>query len=398
MAQEIRTTHVGSLPRTDELIDAFKRVENGQMSLQDMRGLLTESVDQVVARQAQIGISIPGDGEYGHAMSSATNYGSWWTYIFDRVSGLELRDVDFFNQPDLISEPGNIRLTGFAHRRDRKLFPRVYAEDATVTVGEQRPFPAVVDKMEYIGHEAVRDDITNLSKALTRHGYAPGQGFITALAPGSAIRLTDVYNKDEEASLWAWAEVLREEYRLITDAGLILQFDDPGFAESWDQITPEPSVEDYLKFTERNVEALNWAIRDLPQDRLRFHLCHGSWHGPHATDLDLKHLVNLMLKVNVKGYSFEAANVRHAHEYRIWDEVKMPDGKEILPGVISHSTNLIEHPELVAERIERFASRVGAERVIASSDCGLGGRIHPDLAWAKLEALTAGAEIASKRL
>lgn len=398
MARTILTTHVGSLPRTDDLIEAFGRFENGGMSFHDMRGLLAESVDQVVGRQAEIGIAIPGDGEYGHGMSSATNYGSWWTYIFDRVSNLELREVDFFNQPDVLSEPGNIRLTGFVHRRDRKKFPRVYAEDVTVSTGRTRPFPAVTGSMEYIGQEFVAADTENLSRALSRHGYEPGQGFLTALAPGSAIRLTDLYHEDEEASLWAWAEVLREEYRAIIDSGLILQFDDPGFAESWDQINPEPSVEDYLKFTSRNVEALNWAIRDLPQDRMRFHLCHGSWHGPHSTDIDLKHLVNLMLQVNVRGYSFEAANVRHEHEYRIWDDVKLPDDKVIIPGVISHATNLIEHPELVAERITRFASRVGPERVIASSDCGLGGRIHPDLAWAKLESLVQGAELAGKRV
>lgn len=397
MAHTFLTTHVGSLPRTDALIEAFRAFEEGSMSFGDMRGLLRDSVDEVVGRQAAIGIGIPGDGEYGHGMSSATNYGSWWTYIFDRVSNLELREVDFFNQPDVISEPGNIRLTGFIHRRDRKLFPRVYAEDVTVTTGRPRPFPAVTGKMEYIGQEFVSADTENLNAALEKHGYGRGNGFITALAPGSAIRLTDLYNEDEEASLWAWAEVLREEYRAIIDAGLILQFDDPGFAESWDQINPEPSVADYVKFTQRNVEALNWAIRDLPRDRLRFHLCHGSWHGPHATDLGLEHLVDLLLTVNVGGYSFEAANVRHEHEYRIWDTVKLPEDRVIIPGVISHATNIIEHPELVAERIGRFASRVGPERVIASSDCGLGGRIHPDLAWAKLESLVAGAEIAGRR-
>ncbi len=398
MAHKIRTTHVGSLPRTPELIEAFRKFENGQMSFAAMRGLLKDSVDQVVERQANIGISVPGDGEYGHGMSSTVNYGAWWTYIFDRVSNLELRDTNFFTQPDVLSEPGNIRLTGFLHRRDRKAFPRVYAEDTSVSVGKPRPFPAVVGPMEYIGQEYVQADIENFKAALEKHGYKVGDGFITALAPGSAIRLTDLYNKDEEESLWAWAKVLREEYKAITDAGFILQFDDPGFAESWDQVNPEPSVEDYLKFTQRNVEALNWAIQDLPQEQLRFHLCHGSWHGPHSTDLDLKHLVNLMLQVNVKGYSFEAANVRHEHEYRVWDEVKLPEGKVIIPGIISHSTNLIEHPELVAERITRFAKRVGPENVIASSDCGLGGRVHEDIAWAKLEALVKGAELAGQRL
>lgn len=398
MAYKIKTTHVGSLPRPADLISACKSFEQGETTFDQMRDLLANAVSDVVAKQHEIGISIPNDGEFGHSMSSATNYGAWWTYTFDRVSNLELRDVDFFSEPDIKSEPGNVRLTGFIHRRDRKRFPDVYATDGSVTVGEQRPFPAVVGPISYIGQEFVKADTDNLNAALEKNGYGTGNGFINAIAPGSAIRLTDLHHKDEEEALYAWAEVLREEYKAVIDAGLSLQFDDPAFAENWDQINPEPSVEDYLKFTERNVEALNWAIKDLPADRMRFHLCHGSWHGPHTTDLDLKHLVDLMFKINTRYYSFEAANARHAHEYTIWDDVKLPDDKVIMPGIVSHSTNLIEHPELVADRITRFAKRVGPERVIASTDCGLGGRVHPDIAWAKLTALVEGTELASKQL
>lgn len=398
MAHDIRTTHVGSLPRTPDLIAACRRFEQGEMSFEMMRELLAEKVDEVVAQQHKIGISLPNDGEFGHSMSSATNYGSWWTYIFDRVNNLELRDVDFFNQPDVKSEPGNIRLTGFMHRRDRKRFPAVYAEDVSVSVGEQRPFPAVVGPLSYIGQEHVQADVDNLNAALNKHGYAQGDGFINSIAPGSAIRLTDLHHENEEAALWGWAEVLKEEYRAIIDAGLNIQIDDPALAENWDQINPEPTVEDYIAYSRRSVEALNWALEGIPEERVRFHLCHGSWHGPHTTDLDLKHIVHLMFEVNAKYYSFEAANVRHEHEYHLWDDVKLPEGKVILPGVVSHSTNLIEHPELVAERIVRFAERVGPENVVASTDCGLGGRVHPDIAWAKLETLVAGAELASKRL
>lgn len=397
MAYDIRTTHVGSLPRPEELLAACKRFEQGETTFEQMRDLLAGAVNDVVAKQREIGISIPNDGEFGHSMSSATNYGAWWTYTFDRVSNLELKDVDFFSEPDIQSEPGNIRLTGFIHRRDRKRFPDVYAKDGSVTVGEQRPFPAVVGPISYIGQEFVKADTDNLNAALEKNGYGAGNGFINAIAPGSAIRLTDLHHKDEEEALYAWAEVLREEYKAVIDAGLSLQFDDPAFAENWDQISPEPSVEDYLKFTERNVEALNWAIRDLPPDRMRFHLCHGSWHGPHTTDLDLKYLVELMFKINVRYYSFEAANARHEHEYTVWDVIKLPDDKVIMPGIVGHSTNLIEHPELVAERIARFAKRVGPDRVVASTDCGLGGRVHPDIAWAKLEALVQGTEMASKQ-
>ncbi len=192
--------------------------------------------------------------------------------------------------------------------------------------------------------------------------------------------------------------MLREEYKAIIDAGLTLQIDDPSIAENWDQINPEPSIDDYLAFTRIRVEALNHAIRDLPEDRIRFHLCWGSWHGPHTTDIEFKNIVELMLEINAGQYSFEAGNVRHAHEWKVWRDVELPAGKKILPGVVSHSTNVVEHPELVADRIEAFASLVGPERVIASTDCGLGGRIHPQIAWAKLASLSEGADIASKRL
>jgi 5-methyltetrahydropteroyltriglutamate--homocysteine methyltransferase len=191
---------------------------------------------------------------------------------------------------------------------------------------------------------------------------------------------------------------MHHEYKAIVDAGLILQIDDPSIAESWDQINPEPSVADYQRYTMRNVEALNHALRGLPADRVRFHLCWGSWHGPHTTDIEMRDIVNVMLAINAGGYSFEAANVRHEHEWTVWQDVKLPDGKVIIPGVVSHATNVVEHPELVAQRIVRFAESVGRENVIAATDCGLGGRIHPDIAWAKLEALSAGARLASDSL
>jgi 5-methyltetrahydropteroyltriglutamate--homocysteine methyltransferase len=177
-----------------------------------------------------------------------------------------------------------------------------------------------------------------------------------------------------------------------------LQLDDPSIAENYDQINPEPSVAEYKKFTMLRVEALNEAIKGLPQDRIRFHLCWGSWHGPHTTDIPMRDIVDVMLAINTGAYSFEAGNVRHEHEYRVWQDVKLPDGKVILPGVVSHATNVVEHPELVAERVVRFAKLVGRERVIASTDCGLGGRVHADIAWAKLEALAQGAALASKEL
>ncbi len=191
---------------------------------------------------------------------------------------------------------------------------------------------------------------------------------------------------------------MREEYRAIVDAGLTVQVDDPSIAENWDQINPEPSVEDYRAFTRIRVEALNHALRGLPPEQVRFHLCWGSWHGPHTTDVEFRHIVDLMLEIDAGSYSFEAANVRHEHEWKVWRDVALPAGKKIVPGIVSHATNVVEHPELVADRIERFASVVGAENVVASTDCGLGGRIHPQIAVAKLAALGEGARIAGSRL
>jgi 5-methyltetrahydropteroyltriglutamate--homocysteine methyltransferase len=208
----------------------------------------------------------------------------------------------------------------------------------------------------------------------------------------------NAYYKTDEEFLFAVADAMRDEYRAIVEAGLVLQLDDPALATNWDMINPEPTVEDYRTFATMQVAALNHAIRGLPRDRIRFHLCWGSWHGPHTTDIPLRDIVDVMLTINAGAYSFEAGNVRHQHEWKVWQEVKLPGDTLLLPGVVSHATNVVEHPELVAERIMRFANVVGRERVIASTDCGLGGRIHPDIAWAKLDALVQGAALASRQL
>jgi 5-methyltetrahydropteroyltriglutamate--homocysteine methyltransferase len=250
--------------------------------------------------------------------------------------------------------------------------------------------------LTYTGLEAIASDIARFKAALAAAGVA--EGFMTSIAPASASRIGNAYYKSEEEFLYACADAMREEYRAILDAGLILQLDDPAIAENWDQINPEPTVEEYKKFTMVRVEALNYAIRGLPRERIRFHLCWGSWHGPHTTDIAMRDIVEIMLAINAHAYSFEAGNVRHEHEWKVWQDVKLPDGKVILPGVVSHATNVVEHSELVAERILRFANLVGRERVIASTDCGLGGRVHPDIAWAKLDTLAQGAALASRQL
>jgi 5-methyltetrahydropteroyltriglutamate--homocysteine methyltransferase len=289
-------------------------------------------------------------------------------------------------------------LTGFSDRRDRARFAAAYADpESGITTGP-RPAtgPVCVGPLTYTGHAAIHSDIANFKAALASAGA--DEGFMTAIAPGSTTRIGNTFYKTQEEFLFASADAMREEYSAILDAGLILQLDDPALATDWDMINPEPTVEEYKKFATTQVEALNHAIRGLPQDRIRFHLCWGSWHGPHTTDIPMRDIVGLMLTVNAGAYSFEAGNVRHEHEWKVWQDVELPDDKVILPGVVSHATNVVEHPELVADRIVRFANLVGKERVIASTDCGLGGRVHPDIAWAKLEALVAGAALATRQL
>ena len=235
--------------------------------------------------------------------------------------------------------------------------------------------PVCIAPLTYTGQAAIAADIAHFKAGLQAAGVT--EGFMTSIAPGSASRIGNNYYATDEEFLFACADAMREEYKAIVDAGLILQLDDPSIAENWDQINPAPTVAEYQSFTMQRVEALNHAIRGLPKDRIRFHLCWGSWHGPHITDIPMRDIVEVMLAVQCQAYSFEAGNVRHEHEWRVWQDVKLPDDKLILPGVVSHATNVVEHPELVAERILRFANLVGRERVIAATDCGLGGRVHP---------------------
>jgi 5-methyltetrahydropteroyltriglutamate--homocysteine methyltransferase len=398
-SDHILTSHVGSLPRPDELIAANRAREAGETTDEQVfQEKLRAAVAEVVRRQRDIGVDVPGDGEYGKSMGHRVNYGAWLSYCFHRLGGLDLTGPDMRDMPPQRSRPGEIVLTGFSDRRDRVRFAAAYRDpDSGITTGP-RPStgPVCVGPLTYIGHAAIQLDIANFKAALAAAGVE--EGFMTSIAPGSTTRIGNTFYKTQEEFLFASAEAMREEYKAILDAGLILQLDDPALATDWDMINPEPTVEEYKKFAMVQVEALNHALRGLPQDRIRFHLCWGSWHGPHTTDIPMRDVVDLMLAVNAGAYSFEAGNVRHEHEWKVWQDVRLPDGKLILPGVVSHATNVVEHPELVAERIVRFAGLVGKERVIASTDCGLGGRVHSDIAWAKLEALAQGAALASRQL
>jgi len=393
----IITSHVGSLPRPDDLIEANRKREDGEsVDQQAFQALLQTAVNNVVRREKETGIDVPNDGEFGKSMGHAVNYGAWLGYAFRRLSGFEVEKQ--LEAPPRPAKPGDLVSAGFAARRDRAKFAAAYNDPvAGITTGVRRFVqPVCIGPVKYIGQEAIQADIARFKAALKANGVE--EGFMTAIAPGEAARFGNLFYKTDEECLFACADAMREEYKAIVDAGLILQLDDPGVAELWDEFVPEPSVDAYKRFIMLRIDALNQSIQGLPEDRIRFHLCWGSWHGPHVTDLPMRDLVDVMLAVKAGAYLFEAGNVRHEHEWEVWESVKLPAHKYILPGVVSHATNVVEHPELVAQRIMRFTNIVGRERVIASTDCGLGGRIHPDLAWAKLDALAQGARVATRKL
>jgi len=383
----ILTTHVGSLIRPPRLLELVRARENGEAA--DVRAYeqcLKDSVAEVVRRQAQAGIDVVNDGEFGKSTS-------WSLYALKRVSGFETRPV----------QPG---ANPFARGADRERFKEFYAEleggnDRTWSVVTKREAVCVAP-VQYTGLAELQHDIDNLKAGLK--GVKVEEAFLPVAAPSSAIpdRKNEYYGNEEELVV-ALAEALRTEYRAIVDAGFLLQVDDARAAVTYDRMVPPASFDDYYRWVARHVEVLNHALEGIPEDRVRYHVCWGSWPGPHTTDVPLRKIVDLILKVRAGAYLIEAANPRHEHEWRVWKDVRLPNGKILAPGVISHGTNVVEHPELVAERILRFAGVVGRENVIASTDCGFAQeqfnrRVHPSIMWAKLEAMAEGARIASEEL
>jgi 5-methyltetrahydropteroyltriglutamate--homocysteine methyltransferase len=339
-----------------------------------------------VRQQVQAGVDIVDDGEFGKSTS-------WSLYALKRLSGFEQRPI----------QPG---ADPFARGADRERFKEFYAELETPnerTWSKVTTYDAVcIAPIKYTGFDELRRDIDNLKAALG--SVKADEAFLPVAAPSSAIpdRKNEYYRNDEEL-LVALAEALRTEYRAIVDSGFLLQVDDARAAVTYDRMVPPASFEDYYRWVGRHVEVLNHALEGIPEDRVRYHVCWGSWPGPHTTDVPLKKIVDLILKVRAGAYLIEAANPRHEHEWRVWEDVKLPEGKILAPGVVSHGTNVVEHPELVAERIVRFAELVGRENVIASTDCGFAQeqfnrRVHPTIMWAKLEAMSEGARLASEGL
>jgi 5-methyltetrahydropteroyltriglutamate--homocysteine methyltransferase len=378
----ILTTHVGALQRPAKLSQAL--AEQGQWA-PEVLDQLRAGVAEVVRRQLATGIDVVDDGEFGKTM--------WTQYVLDRLDGVGGRDPSAADVP---------RMKG----RDREQFPEFYRwADANATLFgymEDSYFfsplarqPVVTGPVKYRA-EAVERDIANLRAALADE--PDREAFLPVVAPASLeVGLADEHYGNRDDLMRALADALAQEYRAIVDAGFLLQVDDAWVPASWDR-NPEYDLESYRRYATMSIEVLNHALAGLPADRIRYHLCWGSWHGPHRNDVPLADIADIMLRVNAGAYLIEAANSRHEHEYHLWEDVKLPEGKILIPGVVTHATNAIEHPELVAERITRYADRLGAENIIAGADCGFGSRIHPELGWAKLAALVEGAALASARL
>ena len=370
----ILTTHVGSLPPP-----ALPQPEPS-----DETTRMRAQVEAVVAHQREAGLDILNEGE-------VTKGGTWIGYVDGRFNGLVARDR--------ISGPPLMR-----QGKDREAFADFYdyAANSGALTYTKTPYPTKTGSanwvctgpITYVGQAAVQRSID-----LLKEQVAPQDGFITTVAPASLeVHCENEGFEDPDAMVAAIAGAMATEYEMIADAGFDVQVDDAWTAALWDRIGVQMGLQKFREYCAKRIDLLNKALARVPEEKIRYHLCWGSWHGPHAFDIEMRDMVDLMLRVKAGSYSFEAANPRHEHEYVVWDDVKLPQGKVMQPGVISHASNVIEHPELVSQRIQRFAARVGRENVVASADCGFGGRTHPQIAWAKLTALTEGARLASRQL
>jgi 5-methyltetrahydropteroyltriglutamate--homocysteine methyltransferase len=395
----ILATHTGSLIRPPELLAFLAAKDRGQPYDEDAyEKTLKEAVAETVRRQAEAGIDIVNDGEMGKA--------NWIIYLYERVSGLEPRAVPV--------EGGSV----LPPSRDRQAFPGFYAEhDAEFEKAARDSLGAVEDEDAEAAPEGkiwvctgpikydttlLERDIANLKDAL--EGVDVTDAFLPVVAPASAYWLENEYYDSEEEFVFGLADALHEEYKAIVDAGLFVQVDDAVLMHEADSIMSlGGSWEDYRKWAELRVDALNRALRGLPEERIRYHICWGSWHGPHAYDPPLKDVIDLVLRVNAGYYAMEQSNARHEHEWKVWENVKLPEGRKLIPGVVTHHTNAVEHPDLVAQRLTRLAELVGRENVLAGTDCGFAQgafirRVHPEIQWAKLAALSEGAGIATRQL
>jgi 5-methyltetrahydropteroyltriglutamate--homocysteine methyltransferase len=400
--ERILATHTGSLIRPDDLLAFLAARDRGESyDEQAYQETLRRSVADIVDRQVDVGIDVVDDGEMGKT--------SWITYLYERVSGLEARMVTLEGASMLPPS------------RDRQHFPGAYAQldaldEAATRTSNIAPEGTTRDDdpsggqvvewvctgpIEY-DPAAIQRDIANLKQALAGHDDI--EGFLPVVAPASAYWLVNEHYESDEAFVYGLADALHEEYKAIVESGLMLQVDDAVLMHEADSMMSlGQSFDEYRRWAQLRVDGLNHALRDLPEDRIRYHVCWGSWHGPHAYDPPLRDVVDLILQVKAGQYAMEQANPRHEHEWRLWEDVDLPEGKKLIPGVVTHHTNVVEHPDLVAQRLIRLANVVGRENVLAGTDCGFAQgafitRVHEEIQWAKLSALAEGARIASKEL
>jgi 5-methyltetrahydropteroyltriglutamate--homocysteine methyltransferase len=371
----ILTTHVGSLPRPPDLLDMVQATGAAAFDQPANAARLAAAVNEIVQKQIELGIDIVDDGEYGKP--------SFVSYVNERLGGFEV---------DTSPSPGP-----WAGSREALSFPEFYGE---THVAARQHHMVCTGPIAYRGHKQLARDIANLKAALA--GAKPQEAFMPAISPSNVEDWQkNAYYKTQEEYLFAIAEAMREEYKAIVDAGFIVQIDDPRLVTYY-MLRPDSTIAQCRKWAELRVEALNHALRGIPEEKVRHHTCYGINMGPRVHDMELKDIIDVIVKIRAGAYSFEAANPRHEHEWKVWKDVKL-DGKALIPGVISHSTVLVEHPELIAERIVRFADIAGRENVIAGSDCGFATfagskEVHPTIVWAKLEALGEGARLATKQL
>jgi 5-methyltetrahydropteroyltriglutamate--homocysteine methyltransferase len=404
--ERIQVTHAGSLIRPPELLAFLSAVDHGRASTDgaDYQAALGRAVDYVVRRQLQAGIDVIDDGEMGKS--------TWITYLYERTTGLEHRQLEGSFSRILPAS------------RDRQNFPGAYAEldalehDATIRIraevaggDPELEQPAAGGAAAWVctgpmtyDRTAIDRDLANFTAALAASGTDIADTFMPVVAPASTYWLHNEYYKTDEEFVYALADVLHEEYKAIVESGAYLQVDDAVLMHEADtMLSRGQSMEDYRRWARLRVDALNHALRGLPEDRIRYHICFGSWHGPHAYDPPLRDSIDLVLQVNAKYYLMEQANPRHEHEWKIWEDVELPEGKVLVPGVVTHHTNVVEHPELVAQRLIRLANVVGRDRVMGGTDCGFAQgsfmhRVHEEIQWAKLASLAEGARIASRNL
>jgi 5-methyltetrahydropteroyltriglutamate--homocysteine methyltransferase len=378
----ILTTHAGALPRSDELRQmVFAKFEGKPYDAAALAAKLKDEVAQVVRRQAACGIDSVNDGELGK-----TNFTN---YVRERLSGYEMRDP----RPGV--DPAPLDVTA----RDQKEFPRYYATGKGALTGAalRRRAAVCTAPLRYAGQEALAQELRDFRAAL--QGVKVAEAFLPANTPGTIEHwLRNEHYRTDEEFVYAIAEAMRVEYKAIADAGFLLQIDDPDLPDGW-QMYPDMSVRDYRRYATLRVDALNHALRGIPREKIRLHVCWGSFHGPHRNDIPLKDIIDIIFRVRASSYSIEASNPVHEHEWNVFEDVKPPEGAVLIPGVVGHCCDFIEHPELVAQRLETYARLVGRDNVMGGTDCGLGPRVgSPEIAWAKLEALAEGARIASRRL